>query len=77
MKLYNSKANKDWPGGQGIKVITRNIRDNDDVEVFIDQVTASTIEGRTIKSCGVNGTPETHMLMWAILTADIVSEVKE
>lgn len=70
--MYNSISNANWPGKQGMCIITRCITDDEDMMDFANTVSERTGEGYTIQSCGINGSATEVLLAWAILTAKVV-----
>ena len=70
--MYNTISNANWPGKQGMCIITRCITGDKDMMDFANAVSERTGEGYTIQSCGVNGSATEVLLAWAILTAKVV-----
>lgn len=70
--MYDAVPLPNWPGKQGVCIITRCITGDEDMMGFANDVSERTGEGYTIQSCGVNGSATEVLLAWAILTAKVV-----
>ena len=72
--MYNAVPLPSWPGKQGMCIITRAIRDDEDYEVFAEQIADATGQGYTIQNTAINGAVNDHKFAWAILTARVVEQ---